>query len=349
MVRNKRNMKGGRGKVMPTLTFFCELDTLALEDLFADPQIVRDLQALHAGVSLGLRDLSAGRAAVVQRLNAAGIPVVAWLLLPEAQGYWFNLDNAAEAIAFYNAFKAWTATYGLQWDGVGLDIEPDMRALQKLLTGDGRAWLTFLRRCVDAKRFARGREQYRALVAQIRADGYRVDEYAIPFIVDERQAGSRLLQRLLGLVDLPVDREVLMLYSSFMRPFGHGLLWSYAPSAGSVAVGSTGGGVTVGGVDRIPPLSWDELARDLRLAGVWSDTIHIFSLEGTVRQGYLPHLLTFDWKVPADPPLREFRRVEGVRRILRIVLWATAHPYRVLSGVLALLCLIHLLRRKAPA
>lgn len=330
----------------PELTFFCELDAADLQALFSAPQIIENLRALGAGVSLGLRDLSPERAMTVQRLNAANIPVVAWLLLPEAQGYWFNLDNAPEAIAFYADFRAWTAMYGLRWDGVGLDIEPDMRELKKLLAGDRRALLTLFRHFMDAERFKRARKHYAGLIAQIRADGYRVDEYAIPFVVDERRAGSQLLQRLLGLVDLEVDREVLMLYSSFMRPFGHGLLWSYAPSARSVGVGSTGGGVDVGGADQIPPLTWDEFTRDLHLAHAWSDNIHIFSLEGAVRQGFLSRLLTFDWNAPVTPPLREFRQVERARQGLRAVLWASAHPGVLLAGALALFWLISRLTRK---
>jgi hypothetical protein len=330
----------------PGLTFFCELDADALQALFSTPSIIEELGALGAGVSLGLRDLGPERAAIVRRLNAAGIPVVAWLLLPEAQGYWFNLDNAPAASAFYADFRAWSEAHGLRWDGVGLDIEPDMRELRKLFGGDRRALVTLFRRFMDAARFARARAHYAGLIAQIRADGYRVDEYAIPFIVDERRAGSQVVQRLLGLVDLDVDREVLMLYSSFMRPFGHALLWSYAPSAGSVAVGSTGGGVDIGGVDQIPPLTWDEFTRDLRLARAWSDDIHIFSLEGAVRQGFLSRLLAFDWDAPVTPPLREFRQVERARTAMRAVLWASAHPGVVLAGAAALLWLVSRLGRK---
>jgi len=334
--------------MIPKLTFFCELDTAALQTLFSAPQVIEDLRALDATVSLGLCDLSAERAEVVRRLNAAGIPVVAWLLLPEAQGYWFNLDNAPEAVAFYADFRAWTTEHELRWDGVGLDVELDIREMKKLMAGDRRVLITLLRRSLSAARFERARELYAGLIAQIRADGYRVDEYAIPFLVDERRAGSKTLQRLLGLIDLEVDREILMLYSSLMRPLGHGLLWSYAPTAGSIAVGSTGGGVTLGGVDRIPPLTWDEFTHDLRVAYTWSDVIHVFSLEGAVRQGFLPRLLAFDWTVPVKPPQREVRQVEGMRCALRAVLWASAHPGVVVAGAVALFWMISRLTRKKP-
>lgn len=330
----------------PALTFFCELDTPALEALFADPQVSADLQALPAGVSLGLRDLSAARAGVVRRLNAAGIPVSAWLLLPEAQGYWFNLDNAPQALAFYDDFMAWTAAHSLQWEGIGLDIEPDMRALRRALAGEGRVLLDLLRRALDGGRFRRGQLFYRRLVARIRADGYRVDSYEIPFMVDERRVKSALLQRLFGLVSLEVDRDVLMLYSSFMRPHGAGLLWSYAPEAASVGVGSLGGGVTVGGVDQIAPLTWDEFTRDLLLARRWCDAIHVFSLEGAVKQGFLSRLRDFDWAQPPAIPWAAFRGAERFRRALRAGLWASAHPGVVIAGAGILLSLLALRRRK---
>lgn len=78
---------------LPRITFFCELDPHPLQDLF-DQRLVNDLLDLHASLSLGIIDLSPQRAQVVQRLNQAGVPVIAWLLLPKDEGYWFNLDNA---------------------------------------------------------------------------------------------------------------------------------------------------------------------------------------------------------------------------------------------------------------
>jgi len=82
----------------PKLTFFCELESEPLQTLFQNPEVIQDLSALNGTVSLGIRDLSAVRAEVVRRLNDAGIPVTAWLLLPKEQGYYFNIDNYPEAV-----------------------------------------------------------------------------------------------------------------------------------------------------------------------------------------------------------------------------------------------------------
>jgi hypothetical protein len=326
----------------PRLTFFCELETSELKSLFADASVIKNLNALKARVGLGILDLAPDRASVVRSLNEAKIPVVAWLLLPMEQGYWFNADNALQATARYHAFEAWTEEYGLHWAGIGLDIEPDIREVERFVTDRSRLLLTLLRRAFDSERVRTAQAAYRALVAKMRMDGHQVDSYHVPLIIDERRAGSTLLQRVLGLVDVPSDREVLMPYTSFLRPHGPGILWSYAPDTQSIGVGSTGGGVQVAGLGDVPPLNWDELTRDLRLARRWSDDIHIFSLEGCLRQDFLQRMIEFDWDGPVELPYESARKIDGLRKALRMILWASAHPVLILMG---LVCLIWLLMR----
>jgi hypothetical protein len=302
-----------------------------LRDLFDDPSVIEGLSRLEASVSLGLLDLSPERAGVVKRLHRARIPVIAWLLLPKEQGYWFNINNAGEAEAFYDAFLTWTVENDLQWSGVGIDIEMDLREMEGLIQRKRSAPTLLLRRVLQKEKWARAQDKYAKLVSRMRGDGFRVDGYHFPFIVDERRAGSTLLRRLLGLVDVPVDREVLMLYTSLFGPQGVGILWSYAPEAESIGVGSTGGGVQIAGLGELKPMDWPALSRDLRLAHRCSDDIHIFSLEGCVSQGILPALAGLDWDEPETIPRRSARRVDLVRRVVQAVLWGSAHPLAVLG------------------
>jgi hypothetical protein len=330
--------------VAPRVDFACELQSDALQTLFADPTVVDDLVALKAGVVLGLLDLSLERAAVVQQLNEAGIPLTAWLLLPKDEGYWFNAANAPQAAACYRDFRVWTAEHGLQWDGVGMDIEPDFYEFQQLLSpGRWRLLPRMLRRAFNKEVVRRAQVAYSALVTQMRADGHRVETYQFPAIIDERRAGSTLLQQVFGVVDLQADREVLMLYTSFFRAVGPGVLWSYARDAQAIAVGSTGGGDEV--ETEIPPLDWEEFARDLRLAKRWRDEIFVFSLEGCVRQGFLGKLRDLDWDGEVTPPLKSAGQVDSFRRGLQAVLWASAHPYLVLASLVGLVWLFSRLCR----
>ncbi|MCE9672516.1 hypothetical protein LY474_32385 [Myxococcus stipitatus] len=311
------------------LTFFCELPPGPLGELFDTPGVLDDLRAMGAGVSLGLVDLSPARADVVRRLAREGIPVTAWLLLPTEEGYWFHAGNLAQAEARYAAFRAWTAEHDLSWAGVGLDIEPDIAQLRRWAQAPLRSLPGALSRLVfRGGRSRAARAGYATLVERIRADGHRVDTYQFPFIVDERQARSSVLRRVAGVLDVPTDREVLMLYTSFLRPQGPAWLWSYAPGSTAIAVGSTGGGVDLPGLLATPPLDWNELSRDLRLAVRWTHDLYIFSLEGCVRQGFLSRLRTFDWDAPVEPPWVPARRVDAVRRAARAVLGVSGRVLR---------------------
>jgi len=328
---------------IPELIFACELASAELQALFSDQSVIDELLALQAGVSLGLLDLSSERAAVVQQLNAADIPITAWLLLPKEDGYWFNIDNAPQAAARYAAFNAWTDEHDLQWAGVGVDIEPDFNELRQLMRGEGGQLApTILRRIWDSDRVLDGRLAYGALVREMRADGYQVTSYQLPFIVDERKVDATLLQRALGIVDVPADRETLMLYTSFVRPFGPGLLNSYGPDADVIGVGSTGGGVEIDGPEA---LSWEEFARDLRMAYRWGDDIFIFSLEGCVEQGFLSRLRDFDWEQALTMPTEQIEQVNRGRAALRGALWASSHPFMIMAGLVSLMLVFLTLRR----
>lgn len=313
------------------ITFFCELHAQELKKLFEDRFVFDDLKTLNAGISLGILDLSPERASVVSKLNRLGIPVTAWLLLPEEQGYWFNLGNHAEATARYQAFKTWSEDNQLEWAAVGLDIESDINELKRFTDERGAVIQKAIKRLKDSIGYRAAKKAYESLVAQIHADGYLVESYHFPLIVDDREAGSTVLQRVAGLVDVAVDREVLMLYSSFFRPQGHSVLWSYAQKAQAIGIGNTGGGIQAGALENVPYLTWDEFATDLRLARRSGKPIYVFSLEGCVKQGFLPRLVTFDWQAEVELPRTAL--VSAGRSGLKGLLWAIERPLVVLAGL----------------
>lgn len=330
----------------PNLTFFCELPAAALESLFEDPAVLERLKKLDASLSLGILDLSDERAKTVKGLNKAGIPVIAWLLLPEEEGYWFNIENYEQAAGRYLSFKAWTTQHELHWDGIGLDIEMNINELRGILEEKQAENFakTLWRRYLNKQRVKESQRAYQALVDLIRADGYAVESYHIPLISEERRAKSTVLQRTAGLVNLESDREILMLYSSFLRPDGASVLWSYAPEADSIGVGSTGGGVDVQGLIDVEPLQWEEFARDLRLCAMQEKPIHVFSLEGCLKQGFLERLETFDWQKDTDIP-GTVRKVTAYRTGITALLWILERPWVLLIALAILIGLGFLFKK----
>ncbi len=327
---------------IPQLTFFTELEPQALMDLFADAGVTSTLKRLNAAVSVGLLDLSAERAKAIRQLNREGIPVTAWLLLPKSDGYWFNLNNFPQAADFYQAFKAWAAAENLRFSWIGLDIEPDINEPYDITRPTPGSLRAYLKRLLRPSPYWQVRAAYAALVARIRADGWPVEAYHAPLIADDLKARSTVLQRALGLIHFPVERTVLMLYSSFLRQLGPDFLQVYLPDTDSVGVGNTGGGVDI--PDEPAYLNWEEFSRDLLLAHNAGKTMHIFSLEGCVRQGFLERLPEFDWNQPVVvPPATRLRLGRG---LLQALLWLLQRPWVL---VLAASALVLLPRRKPCA
>jgi hypothetical protein len=280
-------------KTRPHLIFGCDRQTPELESLVT-PALIADLKELGAGVALSTEDFSPERAEVVRRLNAAGIPMIAWIALPRSEGYYVNVSTAPQTAARFAAFDKWTRDYGLHWQAVGLDIEPTLQEYGAVTGNVPRLASMIVKRYFDHERVRRARGAYQTLIRQMRSRGYRVQSYQLAFIADERRGRSSLLQRLFGIVDIRGDEEALMLYTSLSEPFGAGLIWAYGAEAQIVAVGSTALSGDAALDAKYPPLSWEKFSRDLRVARHFSKSVGIYSLEGCVRQGFMSRLKTMD-------------------------------------------------------
>ena len=304
------------------LTFFVELSADPLWELMQRPGLVESLRACGASVSMAMLDLSSQRRAAVQLLNQNDIPVTAWLVLEQDQGYWMTVDNALDTSRRYQQIRDWARQERLLLRGVGLDIEIPMEDSLALLRDRHRALFRLLLRRRSRGEVLRAAAQYSALVQQIRGDGFLAETYQYSLVLDDRLARSTLLQRSLGILDVGADREVLMLYSSVLpEPWNRGLVDAYGPDAEAIGVGITGGGAAF--LPRTSPgplLGLDRLLQDLRRARRYTDQLYVFSLEGCVAAGYLDALCAADLDRPVRPsrltPLARTARA-GLRPLLR--------------------------------
>jgi hypothetical protein len=301
------------------MVFACELGSEPLQTLFDDPEVMSALQQLHAGVALALGDLSPGRAAVVRKLNEAGVPVTAWLALPMREGYYINAGNEPQAAERFEEFQKWTAANGLRWAAIGLDIEPNIQEFAAMRNHKLRLVGTLVARYFEFGRVKRARESYAALIREMQGAGFEVETYQFPFIVDERDAHTTLLERLFGIVDVRGNREVLMLYTSFNHAMDSALIWKYGPAAQTIAIGSTKSDPAFD--KQFPPLNWEEFSRDVVVASHFSHVVGVYSLEGCVRQGFLPKLATMDWARPVTVPAAAVERANRMRSRIHAALW----------------------------
>jgi hypothetical protein len=321
----------------PHLSFFCELQGKEFNQLFNDSALIHQLVEMQVSVRIGLHDFSPERTQTIQKLNNAGVPIVAWLLLSEEEGYWFNMHNADKAEKRYDEFKEWTARNHLKWEGIGIDLEPDMKDIRLALNHPWKlAWRVY-KRLYDNESLKKGKEQYQQLISRMKSDGYTVESYLISVIYEERAKNISSGQKLMGIVDIKTDKEIPMLYSSMMNNPGNIPL--YLQKNMPVGLGSTGGGVKIEGVE-LASLSWESLERDLLVASKLTGDIHIFCLETSVQKGFLTKIqhLDFDQKAP-DISL-ETKKQSQINSKLRTVLillnypfWLTVSVFVIISGI----------------
>lgn len=325
-----RDVRISGSGTQPQLFFACELDDAPLEELFADPALISQLRDLHAGVALALKDFSQQRMRVVQQLNHGGIPVIAWLVLPSQQGYYLNAGNARQAVARYRAFRQWTDDNHLQWAAVGLDIEPNLSEFAALKSHRLSLLTAFIRRAFNSQSVTAATDAYSAFIHEIQADGYKVQTYQFVILADERKSRSTVLERILGLVDVRGNDEVLMAYTSFNHHLDSALIWAYGPDAQIIAVGSTGSSGDPQLDARFAPLDWNEFSRDLIVASHFTQVIGIYSLEGCVHQGFLTRLSGFDWNQSVTIRADSISKVQRFRMGFQIALWLASRPLLVL-------------------
>ncbi len=310
----------------PQLVLASDSDAKKLQALFADATLIPQLEDLHAGIALSLEDLSPERAQVVRRLDEAGVPVIAWMALPRDEGYYLNAGNASFAEKRFAAFQKWTVDNELHWAGIGLDIEPSLGDWTQIQHGHRwRVFQTLLGRAFNGQRMMQARTAYANLIREMQADGYIVQTYQLMFLADERRAHSTVLERLFGLVDVRGNDEVFMLYSSFNHALGGAIVWEYGPDAQSIAVGSTASSGDAQMDAKFPALDWNEFSRDLIVASQFSHEVGVYSLEGCVRQGFLPKLKNLNWEQPVTLPAAVVVKAQKFRRGVQTVLWIASH------------------------
>lgn len=343
--------------MQPQLIFFTELDANGLTALLERGEILQTLATQQYGLAMGMLDFSPQRAEIVRRLHQHGIAVTARLLLPRDAGYWFNVENYPQAMNLYRTFRNWTLDEGLTFDAVGLDLEPSRQQRAGLRQMKPLAMYGAIVEARNNALYPAAYEAYHDLVAEIRSDGYAVHTYHVPLVIDDRRAATTLIQRALNVVDLLADVEVVLLYSSYLAQtslhtdLGGALIEEYGVYSDSIGVGSTGGGNSDD--PRTKPLTWPAFARDLRLAAKVSDSIHIFSLEGCVEQGYFERLPDFDWFTPVQVAGRYHVAARAIRALIGFGLWWSSFGMVVLgwlgwlvTGVILLRRLLARIRRK---
>jgi len=227
-----------------------------------------------------------------------------WPLLPEEDGYWPNQGNAPAFAAWTRELVAVAAEDCQTLDGVVIDMEMPIERAEELeqLVAEGAdelAVASFLVETIDEEGFATAKEDYRALVDELREQGLRTHLTTLPMLADDLHDGDETLALALWtpVMDVGWDIVSVQVYRSFFQTtlasaledpeqqFTAGLVTSYADDMfehfgdrAGLDLGTTGA-VGIGVHDG---LSTEELQEDLAAATAFvaADHVAIYSLEG---------------------------------------------------------------------
>ena len=321
----------------PKLSFFNEQEGKELQKLFSDTSLISNLKKLHAEIRMGMLDLSEERIEVLKKLNQAGVPVVAWLLLPKEKGYWFHSGNSKEAFDRYYEIKKWAEDHEIKFSGIGIDLELDMNEIELFKTNKLKLFGRVVGRLYDKEEFLEAKKEYEKLIDVIRKDGFSIESYYIPFIRYETEKGQTALQQASRFMDLQTDKDIPMLYTSFMgNPYGVLKELAISENLQYVAIGSTGGGFD----PSMPSMTWGDLAYDLRLVSKTAKEIHIFCLEASVQKGFIPKLIDFNYDVPVEPHPEQIKKVESLKNSVMRISTILSYPTITIFGVVLVFGLI---------
>jgi hypothetical protein len=93
-------------------------------------------------------------------------------------------------------------------------------------------------------------------------------------------------------------------------------------------------GIAIGSTDAAggEALDWHAFSRDLIVASHFSKTVGVYNLEGCVRQGFLPRLVSFDWRQTVVIPAATVARAERMGRVVRAGLWTLSHLVYIVAA-----------------
>ena len=329
-------------KAQRVISFFNELKSPELVQLFKDSTLIPNLQAIHGEIRMGTLDLTPERAGIVKKLNEAGIPVVAWLVLSEQDGYFSNSINADLSKKRYQEIKNWANQNQLKLKGIGFDFEVDMNDLKLAKSSPLKfAYKMFTRLYEDDSHLKLAKLKYDTLMSQVKADGYAVEGYFMPYINDEVANGTTSIQKMARFIPYKTGNDIPMLYSS-LNGNGDGMLKLYGAD---VHLYATGLGSTGGGIDTSGLLTYERLVHDMNVAFKTVKEVHIFSLEGAVKSGMLQKLLTYKYDSTVAYNQNEIQGAIGVQKKVKLISTILSYPTLVLLTILLIITLIILIIR----
>lgn len=296
-------------------------DGAALLELLT-PQLLQQLQRRHIGVVVPLRNLTPALAEVLRLLAQASLPVVGRLSALNPPSDWFHVRNYPQALERFQQVHSWLSREQLQLHAVALQVEPPADTLVAAQGLSSRVLARHLWLAHENVLYSAAGAAMVELCAEIHLAGMEVHSLQVPLVIDDRWAGTTLLQRAFDLIPVPADVEIILCQSNLIRQdtdarFATAVAALYCDDVDALALEWPG--PPPSGPAPLPPA----LQRQLQYAAAGADVVYLAGFERIVAADQLDELLHILAGGDRPPLSRLVLQLRLLRSALRGVLVLT--------------------------
>lgn len=181
------------------------------------------LASERSGISLAMSTLDPPTADTIQMLGEQGVPVTAWTVLDDEDGYWTNRSNMTKTVDKTWRVLEWAKDNNLKLEGVGLDIEKPLPYLSAFNQANFSA-IRIAMRQYRAESRAEARvfdpvKKMENLIEDIKSENYLTETYVFPTALGKKLFGGMHVEN----ADRTVEMDYLTVLPRALRFGGNAL------------------------------------------------------------------------------------------------------------------------------
>ncbi len=138
----------------------------------------------RSSVSIAMSTLDDSTAKAIKFLNEKNIPIIAWNVLSDDDGYWTNALNVEKTEKKIKEIEEWKQKHNLKFDTYGFDLEKSFDVILPLLNREigkfVRKWLEFNQEVKKTFRNTDPQACFNSLVSSLAEQGKSAEFYIFP-------------------------------------------------------------------------------------------------------------------------------------------------------------------------
>jgi len=102
------------------------------------PETYQYLEERSWGIALAMIEINLETARIIKSINQyfPNLPVTAWIVLPDSEGYWTNQFNVPQTKKKVEDLKAWANRFDLSFDAIAFDLESPLELVKAFANHD---------------------------------------------------------------------------------------------------------------------------------------------------------------------------------------------------------------------